>query len=132
MGTLSDLERQQNLRVDDTHRRRKIENAQKLIYVQGKSITSKKVEGLLAEESLVPTRASTNCSIMWGLTMSCTTQNAFSSKLAAYGFKLYPLFIVDQLHEIELGVWKLILTHLIRILHALPKSGSVVTELDTR
>ena len=28
------------------------------------------------------------------------------------------MLVVDLLHEFELGVWKAILTHLIRILHA--------------
>jgi hypothetical protein len=30
----------------------------------------------------------------------------------------YDLFVVDFLHEFELGVWKAVLTHLIRMLHA--------------
>jgi hypothetical protein len=30
----------------------------------------------------------------------------------------YDIFIIDFLHKFELGVWKAVLTHLIRILHA--------------
>jgi hypothetical protein len=66
VGTPKDLERRTNLRVDDRRRQRKIEKARNIIYIQGKSITSKKVEDLLAEESLVPTRACTDHQITWG------------------------------------------------------------------
>ena len=45
---------------------------------------------------------------------------------------MYGMFVVDQLHEIELGVWKSVLTHLIRILHTLHDGGAAITELDTR
>jgi hypothetical protein len=45
---------------------------------------------------------------------------------------MYEIFVVDQLHEIELGVWKSVLMHLIRILHALHDGGAAITELDTR
>ena len=30
----------------------------------------------------------------------------------------YDIFVIDFLHEFELGVWKAVLTHMIRILHA--------------
>jgi hypothetical protein len=30
----------------------------------------------------------------------------------------YDMFVIDFLHEFELGVWKAVLTHIIRILHA--------------
>jgi hypothetical protein len=29
----------------------------------------------------------------------------------------YDIFVIDFLHEFELGVWKAVLTHLIRMLH---------------
>ena len=45
-------------------------------------------------------------------------QNAFSTRLSEHGFNFYPMLIVDLLHEFELGVWKAVLTHLIRILYA--------------
>jgi len=35
-----------------------------------------------------------------------------------FGFDVYGLLVVDLLHEFELGVWKAVLTHLIRILYA--------------
>jgi len=40
------------------------------------------------------------------------------------------MLVVDLLHEFELGVWKSILIHLLRILGSL--KGSVLAELDRR
>lgn len=45
-------------------------------------------------------------------------QNAFSTRLSGHGFNFYPMLVVDLLHEFELGVWKAVLTHLMRILYA--------------
>ena len=40
------------------------------------------------------------------------------------------MLIVDLLHEFELGVWKALFTHLIRILHAAAPHSSLVAKLD--
>ena len=45
---------------------------------------------------------------------------------------MYEIFVVDQLHEIELGVWKSVLIHLVHILHTLRDGDAAITELDTR
>lgn len=45
-------------------------------------------------------------------------QSAFSTRLSEHGFDFYSMLVVDLLHEFELGVWKAVLTHLIRILYA--------------
>ena len=42
------------------------------------------------------------------------------------------MLVVDLLHEFELGVWKALFTHLIRILHAAAPHGGLVTDLDRR
>jgi hypothetical protein len=42
------------------------------------------------------------------------------------------MLVVDLLHEFELGVWKTIFTHLIRLLHAAAPGGKLVAELDRR
>ena len=43
------------------------------------------------------------------------------------------MLVVDLLHEFELGVWKSLFTHLIRLLYAAGKgSDSLVAELDAR
>jgi hypothetical protein len=42
------------------------------------------------------------------------------------------MLVVDLLHEFELGVWKAVFLHLIRILYAAGASGCLVAELDRR
>jgi hypothetical protein len=42
------------------------------------------------------------------------------------------MLVVDLLHEFELGVWKAVFSHLIRILYAAGASGRLVAELDRR
>ncbi|THU97282.1 hypothetical protein K435DRAFT_857796 [Dendrothele bispora CBS 962.96] len=43
-------------------------------------------------------------------------QNTFSDHFYKFGVNFYELFVPDVLHELELGVWKAILLHLIRML----------------
>ena len=57
-------------------------------------------------------------------------QNAFSSKLAQFGFCLYPMLVVDLMHEFELGVWKAVFIHLLRILDC--ESENLKHKLDRR
>ena len=38
----------------------------------------------------------------------------------------------DLMHELELGVWKALFTHLVRVLYAAAADGSLVRELDAR
>jgi hypothetical protein len=42
------------------------------------------------------------------------------------------MLVVDFMHEVELGVWKALFTHLIRILYAAAPSGKLVGILDER
>ena len=43
----------------------------------------------------------------------------FSSELTErFRFDVFLLLVVDLMHEFELGVWKALLLHLIRILHS--------------
>jgi hypothetical protein len=51
------------------------------------------------------------------------SQNAFSVKLGPHGLDFYTIFVPDLLHEFELGVWKAVFTHLIRILYAAGGDG---------
>lgn len=57
-------------------------------------------------------------------------QNAFSERLHKFGFNLFTMLVVDLLHEFELGVWKAIFTHLLRMLESL--KGGKLHELDRR
>jgi hypothetical protein len=58
------------------------------------------------------------------------TQSAFISVLSKFGLDVFPLFVVDLMHEFELGVWKAVLTHLLRILHT--QESWVIAEFDRR
>lgn len=57
-------------------------------------------------------------------------QNAFSTCLSSFGFNFYQLFAPDLLHEFELGVWKAVFTHLLRVLYA--AGGDKIQELNER
>ncbi|KAL5514487.1 hypothetical protein ACEPAG_2576 [Sanghuangporus baumii] len=76
-----------------------ISRARKLIFEHGKGVESKVMNDILSEESLVP------------------VNNAFSA-LIEHDFNFFTLFVPDLMHEFELGVWKSLLIHLIRILCA--------------
>jgi hypothetical protein len=57
-------------------------------------------------------------------------QNAFLDCLSPLGFNVFVALVVDLLHEVELGVWRMLLVHLLRILCALNKD--LIHELDKR
>jgi hypothetical protein len=42
------------------------------------------------------------------------------------------MLVVDLMHECELGTWKALFTHLIRLLYALPGGSQLVATLDNR
>jgi hypothetical protein len=57
-------------------------------------------------------------------------QNAFSQRIVDEHFNFFLMFVVDLLHELELGVWKALFTHLMRILFA--AGGTAIQELNFR
>ncbi|KAG8729295.1 hypothetical protein FRC10_004102 [Ceratobasidium sp. 414] len=99
MGTPTDMRTRNKRRIDSKRHRKQVEHARQLIYDQGKGVQSKAVEDLLKAESYVP------------------TMNAFSDRLAEFKFDIFSTLVVDHLHEVELGVWKALFQHLIRLLH---------------
>lgn len=112
MGTFKDEQRRAKSRIDNIARRKAIEMARRRIFKEGRAIGSKKVQRKLDNlGSLLPVR------------------NAFST-LPDENFNFYDLFVPDILHEFELGVWKSIFTHLLRILVA--AGGNALSELDKR
>ncbi|KAG9075746.1 hypothetical protein FRC06_009912, partial [Ceratobasidium sp. 370] len=113
MGLASDLCRRQELkRVDNKKRNDLVHDARSIIYDEGRAVSSKKVEDLLKPHSYVP------------------TNNAFSRRLYYLGFNIFESLVVDFLHEVELGVWKSVFQHLLRVLHS--KSSSSVAILNER
>ncbi|KAF8228312.1 hypothetical protein L208DRAFT_1002824, partial [Tricholoma matsutake] len=87
-----------------------VETVRKKIYEQGYVVDSTAVEDLLQEDSLVP------------------TANAFSNKLAPFGFNTFSMLTVDLMHEVELSVWKAVFIHLLCILDC--QNENLKHELD--
>jgi hypothetical protein len=59
-------------------------------------------------------------------------QNKFVEKLGSLGLDPFRMLVVDFMHECELGTWKALFTHLIRLLYALPTGSQLVAILDSR
>nr|GAT47145.1 predicted protein [Mycena chlorophos] len=98
-GTVNDLKRRQVLRVDDHHRRSSIERARRSIFESGSAVEGSTIDGMLKSHSWVPTR------------------NAFAKlNTEKTPFNFYSMFVPDLLHEVELGVAKALILHLIRML----------------
>jgi len=57
-------------------------------------------------------------------------QNAFSDRLSKLGFNHFAMLMVDLMHEIEIGVWKALFIHLLRILQSVDEN--LLHELDRR
>lgn len=130
MGTKRDVERRDILkRHDDVVKRTKVDSARKRIYNQGRNVNSVYVERLLKGQSLVPTRVSPKGYSAIISIFLCYFKNAFSDfcvKLPIprttlkrdLHFFLFAMLVVDFMHEWELGVWKALLIHLLRLVTA--------------
>ncbi|KJA14075.1 hypothetical protein HYPSUDRAFT_107425, partial [Hypholoma sublateritium FD-334 SS-4] len=92
-----DHRRNTTSRIDSTARNFDINTARRFIYENGEGVKSAAVERVLRDKSFVP------------------TTNAFSS-LLHFGFNLFQMLVPDFMHEFELGVWKALFTHLVRII----------------
>ncbi|KAF9032192.1 hypothetical protein BJ165DRAFT_1358012 [Panaeolus papilionaceus] len=95
------------------YRTKEVKNARALIYKQGKAVNGANVEAILKPFSGVP------------------TVNAFVERLGT-DFNPSTMLVVDLLHEFELGVWKSLFSHLVRLLHAAGGSDRLVIEMDRR
>jgi hypothetical protein len=58
------------------------------------------------------------------------SQNAFSDRLGPLGFSIFCALVVDLLHEFEIGVWKMLFIHLLRIVTA--HDPGLIHQLDQR
>ncbi|KAF7976901.1 hypothetical protein HWV62_5461, partial [Athelia sp. TMB] len=116
MGTPQDTARRATMsRVDDDEHRRIVNAARKLIYEKFHAVDSKDVEKLLKATSSTP------------------TANTFSRKLGPHGYNICRALLSDFMHEVELGVWKGLLVHLLRILEAHDKkTKSTIKEFNKR
>lgn len=56
-------------------------------------------------------------------------QNAFMEKLGPFGFNHFSMFVVDLMHEVELGMWKHLFIHLLRIVNT---DATLLSQVDYR
>ncbi|KAJ3534489.1 hypothetical protein NMY22_g6905 [Coprinellus aureogranulatus] len=99
-------------RVDSLECQERVINARKVIG-KGKAVNGDPVQRLL-QHSQVP------------------TINAFSKRLLGTGFDIFSALVVDILHEYEIGVFKSLFLHLIRVLEASAPGSVLVHKLDKR
>ncbi|KAA1473807.1 hypothetical protein DENSPDRAFT_780478, partial [Dentipellis sp. KUC8613] len=92
----------------------KIAAARRAIYELGRVVNGTAVDRILKEFSLTP------------------TQNAFVDLLSPHGFNIFDALVVDLLHEFELGVWKAVFIHLIRVLFVQLHGPNLIAELNSR
>ncbi|THH32816.1 hypothetical protein EUX98_g1394 [Antrodiella citrinella] len=106
-------------RTDSNRFRSAVQTARRAIYKLGMTVKSKSVELLLAAESWVPT---------------CNAFSEFAQSVAAevlpYEFNFFTMLVPDLMHEFELGVWKAVFTHLIRMLVAV--GNNAIQEFNLR
>ena len=121
-------QRVQSPRVDNLQRRNKISSARRIIYEENYRVNSAAVERILKEESLVPTSVGV-FSLLYIINLTAI-KNAFSERLHTLSFNFFDILVVDLLHEFELGVWKALFIHLLRILSAI--NPSLLNVLDQR
>ena len=86
------------------------------------------VEQLLKPTSSVPTIV---CHVFFPVVLSLTIEAVECFHTTSF-FNVNRIFVVDMLHEFELGIWKALFIHLIRILHAAMPHGELVEELNNR
>ncbi|TFK61425.1 hypothetical protein BDN72DRAFT_904115 [Pluteus cervinus] len=100
-GMASDMKARMDLvRLDDEERRQKVNSALQLVYEKGYVVDSKRVDKFLKAESLIPTK------------------NTYSNQVFLdCGMNVFSLAAIDLMHEVELGVWKMLLQHLVRVLY---------------
>jgi len=121
MGREDDRKRREDLRRrDDAGRREKVNKARTNLYDEGYAIAGKYVDGLLKDESMVPTLVRIDVFHFSHPGSSLTfLQNAFSTVLSKFGFDYHKLMTVDTLHDVDIGEGKRLLTHIVRIIESI-------------
>jgi hypothetical protein len=120
LGTTKDRQtRLEKQRVDSAKRQTLVKDARKKLYDEGYAVDGENVDGLLKDESLVPTEVRLRTDATSGhIPNNKYTQNTFSLALAKFGLNVFKILTVDILHELELGVGKSVFIHLVRMLES--------------
>jgi hypothetical protein len=132
MGMARDMiQRETMARVDNDQRRYSVNAARRVIYEKNFLVNSSGVENILRETSLVPTAVS--CVQLFNserIFIVKIQQNAFSDRLFSVGFNFFSMLLPDVMHEVEIGGWKALFIHLLRILQSIDQR--LLVELDRR
>jgi hypothetical protein len=131
IGTASDIHQRKTLvRTNDIHRRTHVIATRRIIYEKHFKVDSAAVESILRKESWVPATVRQN-PVFTILTLTVPNHpNAFSDRLAPFGFDLFRMLLPDLMHEFELGVWRAVFIHLLRILESV--DDDLLLELNKR
>ena len=127
LGKDTDSERRMDTRRPTPRLFRMVKKARKAIF-EGYKVSGTRIERLIGGWSRVPTIVCMQLPASQQTTDSTHLKNAFMDNIP--DLDIYSLLTVDLLHEFELGVWKALLIHIIRILAA--HSANSVNELDRR
>lgn len=116
-GTKRDRRRRARKREDTETIRQNIQDARRFLY-QGHAFTNARLVSRLDAQSLNPIQVCTPFRINDSCSIFTQLQAAFSSRLSGFSVNFYEIFAPDLMHEFELGVWKGVFKHLMRILSA--------------
>lgn len=109
----------------------KVIRAREIIYWVGSTIDGARVEDALGQGSWVPILVSVSSAPVMISSNQCW-QNQFVKKLGPLGLDPFRMLVVDIMHKCELGTWKALLTHLVRLLYTIPGGTHLVATLDAR
>jgi hypothetical protein len=99
----------------------------------GSTVNGAKVNDSLGEGSRVPVLVCAATFLHFNNWLhSILSQNVFAQKLGPCGLDPFCMLIVDFMHECELGTWKALFSHLIRLLYSIPGGSQIVATLDER
>ena len=120
LGTTEDRQaRLEKQRVDSDEHQALVKEARKKLYDEGYAVDGEYVDGLLKDESLVPTEVRMRAHLISEHVPNREhTQNTFSLALRKFGLDVFKILTVDVLHELELGVGRGVFSHLIRMIES--------------
>jgi len=126
LGKAVDTQRRADTRAPTRKMFQMVGKARKAIF-KGYKVSGSRVERLIGGGSRAPNVVRTGTPFPYS-NANHGPKNAFMNCIP--NLNIYPLLTVDLLHEVELGVWKSLFTHIIRILSV--HSPGAVNELDRR
>ncbi len=128
-GTKIDYQRRAHKRVDTKPLQLTLKRVRRWIF-EGANMAGKNIQAPLKDHSLFPIQVRSDATMLVCILTLNPTQSAFSKFLSEFNKNFYELFAPDLMHEFELGVWKGIFNHLLRLLCA--RGGGAVQQFNER